>query len=337
MSDGTASSDPSTADPSDSSDRSDRVDRAPLVGRRGPLRWIGATLACAALALTLWAFWLEPASLTVRESEILLPRWPHSCDGLRIAVLADLHVGSPFNGIENLETVVARTSEAAPDLVLLVGDYVIQGVLGGHFVSPEDAAAVLARLAPTWGSYAVLGNHDWWLDSVRVGAALDAEGIATLEDRSVTLRREGCEFWLAGISDYWEGPHDYESALASVPRGAPLIAFTHNPDLFVELPPSIDLTLAGHTHGGQVHLPLLGRPIVPSRYGERYAIGHVVEDGRHLFVSSGIGTSILPVRFRVAPEISIVTLRSAAPRPSLLGARAGGSGPLGEFRGGRTR
>jgi predicted MPP superfamily phosphohydrolase len=103
-----------------------------------------------------------------------------------------------------------------------------------------------------------------------------------------------------------------------VTDGAPVLAFTHNPDLFPEVPSRVSLTLAGHTHGGQVYLPLLGRLVVPSQFGERYAIGHVVENGRHLFVTAGVGTSILPVRFLVPPEISIIRLDplSLTPQPS---------------------
>jgi len=97
-------------------------------------------------------------------------------------------------------------------------------------------------------------------------------------------------------------------ALAPVPEGAPVIVLTHNPDLFVRMPARVLLTLASHTHGGQVNLPVLGRLIVPSRYGERYAIGHVHENGRDLFVTPGIGTSIVPVRFRVPPEISLIAV-----------------------------
>jgi hypothetical protein len=110
------------------------------------------------------------------------------------------------------------------------------------------------------------------------------------------------------VSDVRTRPAAIARALAPVPEGAPVIVLTHNPDLFVRVPPRVLLTLAGHTHGGQVNLPVLGRLIVPSRFGERYAIGHVHEDGRDLFVSPGIGTSIVPVRFRVPPEISVLTV-----------------------------
>ena len=114
--------------------------------------------------------------------------------------------------------------------------------------------------------------------------------------------------WIAGVGDAFTRPAAITRALAPVPEGAPVIVLTHNPDLFVRVPPRVLLTLAGHTHGGQVNLPVLGRLIVPSHYGDRYAIGHVREEDRDLFVSPGIGTSIIPLRFRVPPEISLLTV-----------------------------
>ena len=244
------------------------------------------------------------------STTLALPRWPRALDGLRVAVLADLHVGSPWNGVDNLARIVAETNAAGADVVLLAGDYVVTSVLGGTFVRPETSAIELRALHAPLGVYAVLGNHDWWLDGARVRAALEQAGIPVLDDaaREIDPRRH---LWLVGISDFWEGRHDVHAALADVPDDAVVLAVTHNPDVFPHVPDRVALTIAGHTHGGQVVVPLLGRPIVPSKYGERYAIGHVVEDGRHLFVSPGIGTSIVPVRFRVPPEISLLTLRSA--------------------------
>lgn len=229
-------------------------------------------------------------------------------------MLADLHVGSPGNGPGKLERVVALTQRARPDLVLLAGDYVIHGVVGGRFAAPEEIAPALAPLTAPLGVWAVLGNHDWWLDGPRVRAALESVGIRFLEDAAARVGAGDCAFWLVGVSDFWEGRHDVRGALAQVDDGAPVVLFTHNPDVFPEVPARVELTIAGHTHGGQVYLPGIGRPIVPSEYGERYAIGHVVEQGRHLFVSSGLGTSILPVRFLVPPEVSVLTLRARGSR-----------------------
>jgi len=132
-----------------------------------------------------------------------------------------------------------------------------------------------------------------------------------LENDAAIIERNGETLWVAGIGDKWEGKPDIASTLARLARvdnTAPIIVFTHNPDIFPSIPSKVALTIAGHTHGGQVSAPIIGRPIVPSDFGERYAAGHIVEGVKHLFVTSGIGTSILPVRFRVPPEISLLTI-----------------------------
>jgi hypothetical protein len=268
-----------------------------------------ALSCCVPLVLLAgWGFWLEPAGLRNEDHRLVLDAWPATCDGLRVAVLADLHTGSPWNDLAKLAEIVDLTNRARPDLILLAGDFVIHDVVGGRFVAPEASAAALAELSAPLGVFAVLGNHDWWLDGPRVQRALESAGITVLEDTATRVAAGRCSFWLAGISDYWERPHDVQRALAEVPATASVIAFSHNPDVFPEVPERVAITFAGHTHGGQVYLPGIGRPIVPSKHGERFAIGHVVEDGRHLFVSSGLGTSILPVRFLVPPEISVVEL-----------------------------
>jgi hypothetical protein len=275
-------------------------------------RWgrpFAAILGAILLALGLQAFWLEPSSLRVTEHTVALPAGPATLDGLRIAVLADLHVGSPYNDLAKLRRIVDETNAAGSDLVLLAGDYVITGVVGGTFTRPGAIAAVLHDLHAPLGVWAVLGNHDWWLDGRAVRRALETHGIRVLEDAAMPIDGPRGRFWLVGIGDFWESRHDVRAALARVSDDAPVLAFTHNPDVFPHVPARVALTIAGHTHGGQVVLPLLGRPLVPSAYGQRYAIGHVEEDGRHLFVSSGLGTSIFPVRFGVPPEISIVVVR----------------------------
>ncbi|ODT44428.1 MAG: phosphohydrolase [Nitrospira sp. SCN 59-13] len=287
--------------------------------RRWNARSVGYLFAGLLVALAGWGFWWEPASLSTREYDLVLPGWPAAAGDLRIAVLADLHTGSPHNDLEKLQEVVDATNRAHPDLVLLAGDFVAHGVVGGQVVEPEASARVLRALHAPVGVYAVLGNHDWWFDGPRVRHALEGEGIPVLEDRAIPLVFNRMPFWLAGVSDFWEAAHDVRRALTGVDETHPVIIVTHNPDVFPDIPARVTLTIAGHTHGGQVAVPGLGRPVVPSQFGERYAIGHIVEGGRHLFVSTGIGTSILPVRFRVPPEISMITLRSGVPhrQPSL--------------------
>ncbi len=262
-----------------------------------------------------WAFIWEPGQLVVREQELALPGWPVGHAPLRVALLADLHTGSPQQGLAMLREIVATTNALQADLVLLAGDFVIHEVMLGGFVPPEESALLLGELRAPLGVFAVLGNHDHWLGEERMEAAMTQGCVPLLEDAALRIARpDGAgDFWLVGFSDYWEGACDVKGALAQVTDAAPALAFMHNPDLFAELPDRFALVMAGHTHGGQVLLPFVGRPVVPSLYGERYAIGHVVERGRHLFVTSGLGTSILPVRFRVPPEIVLLTLRAAGP------------------------
>src|SRR5262245_12792025 len=271
-------------------------------------RRIAAAALVVAAGLGLWAFALEPASLRTQEYRLLIPDWRSELGGLRVAVLADLHVGSPFNGISKLNKIVELTNGLRADLILIPGDLVIQGVIGGSFVTPEDTATVLARLRAPLGVWASLGNHDWWLDAPRIAAALERQGIRVLEDSAARIERGEAHFWLGGGGDFWEGPHDGRKAMSHVDGAAAVFMFTHDPDLFPPLAERFSLLIAGHTHGGQVRVPLLGRPIVPSKYGQRFAFGHVVEAGRHMFVSPGLGTSILPVRFGVPPEVTILEL-----------------------------
>lgn len=271
---------------------------------------ITAATLLTATVLGLWAFAFEPASLTTQTYELRIPHWHADLAGLRVAVLADLHVGSPYNGIANLRKIVDLTNSLNPDLVVVPGDLVITKVFGGNFVPPEELATVLAQLKPPLGVWATLGNHDYWLDAPRVAAALEKERIGVLQDDAVRIQKGNVHFWLVGISDLWEGPHDVKKAISQVKDDAPVLMFTHNPDIFPTLTNRFSLLIAGHTHGGQVNFPIFGRPKVPSNYGERYAHGHVVENGRHLFVSTGLGTSDFAVRFRVPPEVTLLELHS---------------------------
>jgi uncharacterized protein len=272
----------------------------------------GLVLAVAGV-LAYWAVVVEPDRLVVERVTVALPAWPPELDGLTVVAVSDIHAGSPHLDAAKLERLVETVNATRPDLVVLLGDYVIQDVVGGRFMPPEEAAAVLGGLRARLGVAAVLGNHDWWLDGRRVRAALEARGIPVLENQVMAVGGASRRFWIAGIADAWTRRYDVPGTLAQVPVDAPVLLLTHNPDIFPLVPPRVALTLAGHTHGGQVRLPLLGRPIVPSEYGQRFAAGVVREEGRVLFVTTGVGTSIIPVRFRVPPAVSLLTLR-AAPR-----------------------
>jgi uncharacterized protein len=265
---------------------------------------VGLILAC-------WAFVWEPSRLTEKNYSLTLPNWPAVCSSYRIAVASDIHAGAPYIDLEKIDRMVAMIQKQKPDLVLLPGDFVIQEVLGGSFIAPEELAQHLKPLLLHTKVYAVLGNHDAWLDSERVRLALENAGIVVLEDRAALISENQCRFWLIGLSDYNIGKLEYRQAFAMVPPGEPVLVFTHSPDIFPDIKKAeFSLLIAGHTHGGQVNLPFIGRAIVPSKYGQRYAIGHIKENDRDLFVTPGIGTSILPVRFRVPPEISYLNLQA---------------------------
>lgn len=277
---------------------------------RPRVRWALRVVSLIVVVAACWALLIEPNRLVVRHVELELPKWPREHAGLRVALLADLHVGSPHWGVAHVRELVATTNAEKPDLILLAGDYVIDGVLFGKKVEPEAIAAVLGELRAPLGVIAVLGNHDWWNDGDRITGALAAHGIVVLENRAQAIEHgDGHRLYVAGLADALTRTPLVGETLASVPAGEPVLVLVHEPDVFPDVGARASLTLAGHTHGGQVRVPLLGSPVVPSKYGQRFAAGHVVEDGRHLFVTSGVGTSILPVRFGVPPELVVLTLR----------------------------
>lgn len=261
-------------------------------------------------AFLIWSVFIEPDRLVIHRETILLPGWPRELDSLRIAVLSDLHTGSPYITVEKLREVVQRTNQQNPDLTLLLGDYVIHGVFGGKFIQPEVTAGELRHLRAPLGVASVLGNHDWWFDGNRMRRVLAGAGIQVLDNEVLELHHKGASLWLVGLADFWTKHPDIRGTLSKVSDQGPVIVFTHNPDLFPDIPDRVALTIAGHTHGGQVNLPWIGRPIVPSIYKKRYAAGLIHENGRQMFVTTGIGTSLIPLRFRTPPEICILTIVS---------------------------
>jgi predicted MPP superfamily phosphohydrolase len=271
---------------------------------RQQLAWVVTILVFMFLV---WGFVWEPGRLIQRDYTIALPHWSPQCDGLRADVVADLHTGSPRNGVDKLDRVVQQLSANDSDVVIMAGDYVILKVLLGKYVTPEVVAEHLKPLVAHKRVYAVLGNHDWWKGGPRVRSALESVGITVLDNQATEITLGQCKLWLVGVGDLWEGHPNIPRAFAAVNDDAPVIAITHNPELFRKMPARASLVIAGHTHGGQVNL-LPGQPSM--RFGH-FIAGPILYEGRQLFVTPGIGTSILPFRFRVPPEISRLTLRSA--------------------------
>lgn len=220
--------------------------------------------------------------------------------------MSDLHAGSPQVRPPELRRIARAVTRSNPDLVLFLGDFVDDQVTLGEDVPPERVAQALQTVSAPLGVLGVLGNHDWRYGGERVRAAMERAGIRILENEAF---RAG-NLWVAVVGDLASERADVARALTGVPPDAPVILATHSPDLFPQVPARVSLTLAGHTHGGQVNVPWLRRLWTPGRYADPV----VEEAGRVLFVHPGIGTSKFPIRLGAPPEVSVLTLRASPGR-----------------------
>jgi predicted MPP superfamily phosphohydrolase len=236
-----------------------------------------------------------------------LPRWPAELDGLRVALFSDLHAGAGHMTPARVAEVVDRAIALDADLNLLLGDFLDSTRLGFGRARVRAVAREVARIPR---ALAVLGNHDWRGGGPAMAWALCDAGVRLLENDAVAVR-DG--LWVAGTADARHRFMDLEAALRKAPQDAAVLLAMHDPDAFPGVPDRVALTVAGHLHGGQVNVPILRRAVLPTRYGDRYLAGHVVEEGRHLYVSAGLGTAGLPLRLRRPPEIPVLTLTGPAP------------------------
>lgn len=254
----------------------------------------------------------DKENLQVVRQALELPGLPPELKGTRIAVISDLHRG-PYNGMDFLARVVQAVNDERPDLVLLPGDFV--QISGEYFA---DAAEAVARLRPRIAMLGTLGNHDHWEGADLARRLLPRAGLRLIDNDRVFLTPGGgltevapaAGLLLGGVGDLWEDRTDLEAALRGAPATMPRLVMSHNPD-FAETGARrvrVDLQISGHTHGGQVNVPGVGVPFVPSRYGNRYAAGLVQGPAWPVYVNRGIGTTILPLRLRVRPEITLFTL-----------------------------
>lgn len=265
-----------------------------------------AGLFAAALALGAYGYAEATRTPRVVTYAIASPRW--TAPPVRIALLSDTHVAGPDMPPERLARIVAQVNALKPDLVLLAGDYRSDRHAATRHYAPEATVAAFAALRARLGVFAVTGNHEYLggVAEPTVGALV--RGGATVLRNSA--RRTAGGFWVVGIEDGQSDWDDPAGALARVPRDAPAILLVHNPDQFARLPWAPALTVAGHTHGGQIAPWPIGAVFVPVVHRE-WTRGLFDVGGAKLVVTSGVGASGVPIRIGVPPEIVLIRLRGA--------------------------
>ena len=291
------------------------------------LKYLLALLLLAALCVS-YGYFIEPNRLVVVSDTLTIKNWNPAFDGLKIVMIGDIHGGSNNVTEAKLREIVEKTNEQRPDVVVLLGDYVSQQrelgeISARHIKMPvETIAANLSGLKATYGVFAVLGNHDGWYADVPVVAALESDGYRVLQNEVAAIEKDGQRLRIFGLKDHLELAGGWLQISADSKRylnttgTGDLIVLEHSPDILpviagdFSISPDLRLVLCAHTHGGQVWLPILGRMIVPSGFGQKYAYGHIFDKGVDMWVTSGIGTSVLPFRFGVPPEIVVLTIKS---------------------------
>ncbi|MGD1995361.1 MAG: metallophosphoesterase [Anaerolineae bacterium] len=276
------------------------------ISRRQFLRRTLGSLGAAALASagsSVYAHLIEPHWLALRQVEVNLEGLPAHLEGSKLALLADLHRG-PHVTQGQVARAVDLAQAGNPDLILLVGDFVSQSAA---FI--QSCADELARMQAPGGIYACLGNHDHWTNAERVARTLaEVAGIEVLRNQALEVN-EG--LWLAGVDDVWEQQADLERTLSEVTPDATVLLLAHEPDFADRAAADgrVMLQLSGHSHGGQVHIPLLGPPLLPY-LGQRYPAGLYRIGQMQLYVTRGVGLVAPPVRLNCRPEVTLLTLTS---------------------------
>ncbi len=253
--------------------------------------------AITIIAICVWSFFVEPQLMIVKHYKIK----DEKLCGLRIVFASDFHL--KMNDDKKLDRIIKKINSQNADIVLLGGDF----VNGHNFESTlpiNTIARKLSLIKAKNKTISILGNHDWWLNGELIKTELEKNGIEVLLNENIKLKYNNSNLFIAGLEDYMTREPDIKKALQKTE--SPLILLTHSPDIFPSIPNNVTLTLAGHTHGGQVIIPFLGPLIVPSDYDKKYAVGYIEENTKKMIVSKGIGTSIIPIRFNCLPEIVVV-------------------------------
>ena len=264
-----------------------------------------------ASALGTDAFLIEPNRPQIVRKEIKLRRWPSRLEGFTIALLSDFHYDPCFS-VHPIWSSVDMVNDLHPELIGLAGDFVSVPLVGDPANGAEGAepcAELLGKLKAPHGVWAVLGNHDVFSNPGRVMNALKAQGIQILSNHSIPIEKDGGRFWLGGVDDVMGGSADLSATLSKIPTREATVLLAHEPDYadYVSRYP-VDLQLSGHSHGGQVRLPLIPPLFLPD-LAKKYVWGLFNVGPLTLYTTAGIGTVRLPVRFNCPPEITLISLR----------------------------
>ena len=280
--------------------------------RRTFLRATLGAVGAAAIGLPAFRWYVtevEPHWLAVERVTLTLPRLPQAFDGMTIAQLSDLHLGpvpSLDTSLQMVRAAIRTAIELKPDLITVTGDFVRR--TGWE----ESLLDTLRPLSASLGVFGVRGNHDWYRGVEHVTELASAAGMTMLVNDSAVIQRNGESLHIAGVDDLYGQHQDLGRALANVPREAAVILLAHEPDFAdtAALDERIVLQLSGHSHGGQVRVPLLDATWLP-RYGQKYPAGWYQIGAMQLYTNRGIGVVGVPVRFNCRPEVTLFTLRSA--------------------------
>jgi len=265
----------------------------------------GLLMAFPALGATGWLYRTAVQTPTVRQATLDLRDWPAGAPRLRAVLISDIHVAGPDMPPERLARIVEQINALEPDLVLIAGDLISEKSVATRLYTMAEALRPLGELKPRLGSFAVLGNHDHWSDAPGARAALRAAGVRLLDNDAA----QAGPVAIGGIDDDFTNRDDVPRTLRRLAAlTGPKILLSHSPDPFPELPVDVQLTLAGHTHCGQIAPPLVGAIATMSRHGKRYACGLIREAGKTLVVTAGLGTSGLPLRLGAVPDMWLLDL-----------------------------
>jgi len=245
----------------------------------------------------------EANSLSLEHIKVALNRLPPSLNGFRIVHLSDIH-HSRFTGLEHIARAVETANDMKPELVVLTGDYVSHDT---DYIAP--VADALGKLESKFGTFACLGNHDHWTDAELVTDLFRGEGITMLVNEGFRFEASDASFWLAGVDDYMAGKTDVPLALHGSFPDEMKVLLAHNPIIFRQsVRANIDLTLSGHTHGGQIKMRDPERRLMPQR---RLKSGLHRRKDSQIYITRGIGTVVVPARYQCPPEITLLELCSA--------------------------